>query len=281
MIRNARTALMQIATLLTAAAAAACHAADKTPPATPDSTRAAASNEATAAPAAPNWVRIPWQPHSDAIGTLDYGTGIVALTLSDSGRTFPSADTLLFFDKPDPAAKLVAALLQERPNPGEWGYAALAPAGLRPNLLEYAYEESGVPIDSTDATRAWVRGLIGTDPAGVMLHGWARLEPARLTLLEWSQHLPSQRLYFRDTSRALLYGSRADADANRNGVKLPSPRYTMEGIAADGPLLRVQFQWPFEACSDQDSVKHTTREFWIRYLDARGRPLAFYPSRGC
>jgi hypothetical protein len=227
-------------------------------------------------------MRIPWQPHADALGPADYGTGIVALKLgSDSGRAFPSADTLLFLEKPDAAAKPVAALLQERPNPGEWGYAALALSGVRPNFLEYAYEESGVPFDSTDATRAWVRGLIGTDPAGIMLRGWARLDSARMTLLEWSQHLPTQRLNFRDTSRAMLYASRADAEANRNGVKLPSHRYTMEGLGAEGPWLRVKFQWPFEDCEDADTVRHTTREFWIRYLDARGRPLVFYASRGC
>jgi len=187
----------------------------------------------------------------------------------------------LFLASPDAAAKPVAALLQERPRAGEWGYAALAPAGLRPNFLEYAYEESGVPIDSTDETRAWVRGLIGTDRAGLMLHGWTRLDSTRLTLLEWPEHLPAQRLTFRDTSRALLFASRSDAEANRNGVKLPSRRYTMEGIAAEGPWMHVKFQWPFEACEDSDSVRHTSREFWIRYLDARNRPLVFYASRGC
>jgi hypothetical protein len=228
------------------------------------------------------WERIPWQAHSDAKGPADFGIGIVALRLaSDSGRVFPSTDTLLFLETPDAAAKPVGALLQERPRAGEWGYAALAPVGLRPNFLEYAYEESGVPIDSTDATRAWVRGLIGTDPAGVMLHGWTRLDSTRMTLLEWPAHLPAQRLTFRDTSRALLFASRSDAEANRNGVKLPSRRYTMEGIAAEGPWMHVKFQWPFEACEDSDSVRHTSREFWIRYLDTRSRPLVFYASRGC
>jgi hypothetical protein len=228
------------------------------------------------------WERIPWQAHADAKGTADYGTGIVALKLgSDSGRAFPSVDTLLFRESPDPAAKPIGALLQERPRAGEWAYAALAPAGLRPNFLEYAYEESGVPIDSTDATRAWVRGLIASDRAGVMLRGWTRLDSTRMTMLEWPIHLPAQRLTFRDTSRALLYASRSDAEANQNGVKLPSQRYTMDGIAADGPFMQVHFQWPFEACEDADSVRHTARDFWIRYLDARGRPLVFYASRGC
>lgn len=272
-------------TLGVLAAIAACHPADKAPAPAADSAHAAtaaAPVDTTPVIAPPNWTRIPWQPFSDARGTLDYGTGIVALRLqSDSGRSFPYTDTLVFLDAPDPRARPVGALLQERPQAGEWAYAALAPAGMRPNFLEYAYEESGVPIDSTDATRAWVRGLIATDRAGVMLTGWARLDSARLTLLEWPEHLPSQRLTFRDTSRALLYGSREDADANRNGVKLPSSRYTMDGLAADGPFLRVNFQWPFEACEDADSVRHTSRELWIRYLDARQRPLVFYASRGC
>lgn len=281
--RGAESTRVQIrAALLAALIVAACHASDKTPQPASDSTEAPPAPAPQTAAVEPNWVRVPWQAHADDKGPADYGKGILALRLTgDSGRTYPFADTLLFYDKPNASANRVAALLQERPQSMEWGYAALVPAGLRPNFLEYAYEESGVPIDSTDATRAWVRGLIATDAAGVMLHGWARLDSARQHMLEWPVHLPSQRLTFRDTSRALLYGSRADADANRNGVKLPSPRYTMEGIAAEGPWLRVKFQWPFEDCEDRDSVRHTTREFWIRYLDAHDRPVVWYATRGC
>ena len=243
-----------------------------------------AAPPATPAPPqqAPNWTRAPWYPYADSIGVLDYGTGIIALNLdSDSAHAFPSIDTLTFFERPDSLSARVGAMLVDRPRAGEWTYASLFGAGLRANFLEYAYEESGVPVDSVDASGAWIRGIVASDRARVMLHGWARVVPGRTTLISWATHLPKQRLNFLDTSRATLFRSRADAMAGRNGAHLPASRYTMEGIDADGAFLRVRFRWPFEDCEDSDTVRHSTAEYYIRYLDARGRPLVFYPPRGC
>ena len=214
---------------------------------------------------------------------FDYGTGIVAFgTGIDTGtRSYPAADTLLFRSAPSAGAPVAAALLVERSEPGAWSYVMLAPAGVRPNMLEYAYEVSGVPIDSIDASGDWVRALIGIDASSTMLRGWADSRTAGVEKLMWAAHLPQQRPNVLDSARTMLFATRADAEAGRNGIAVPARPYTMTALEAAGALMRVRVQWPFEECSDPDSAKRNDREYWIRYLDARGRPLVFYASRGC
>jgi hypothetical protein len=40
-------------------------------------------------------------------------------------------------------------------------------------------------------------------------------------------------------------------------------------------------RWPYSPCQGDRTEGTQTRDVWIRYLDARGRPLMFYPTRGC
>lgn len=234
--------------------------------------------------ASPNWTRIEWQPFADTSGgrPTDYGIGVVAIQsgIDTAPRTYPIADTLVFRETPSADAAPVAAFVVEYPEQMNWRVVVLAPAGTRPNLLEFAYEESGVPIDSTDATGNWVRGLVGTDSARTMIRGWTDVRAQRVVQLLWTEHLPQHRWHFLDGAAA-LYETRADAEAARNGTPVPARPYTMNAIEVNGAFARVRMQWPFEECNEPDSAKRNDREFWIRYLDPRGRPLVFYASRGC
>ena len=246
---------------------------------------APASDTSSVTVATPDLARIPWQPHADTMGgrPFDYGIGVVAIGtgIDTLTRAHPVTDTLLFRAAPNEGAPVAAALLVERSEPGAWAYVMLAPAGLRPNLLEYEYEVSGVPIDSVDASGNWVRGLVGVDASNVMLRGWADARTLGAEKLMWAEHLLQQRVSVLDAERSKLFATRADAEGERNGIAVPARPYTMHALEASGPLMRVRVQWPFEECNEPDSTKRNDREYWLRYLDARGRPTVFYASRGC
>jgi hypothetical protein len=64
-------------------------------------------------------------------------------------------------------------------------------------------------------------------------------------------------------------GPAGDADA-----------YAMHPVEARGPWLRVRVVTPSDNC-EPDPAPRRTRELWIRYLDARGRPNVWYYARGC
>jgi hypothetical protein len=243
------------------------------------------SDSSSVTAATSDLARIPWQPFADTMGgrPFDYGVGVIAIGagIDTTTRTYPVTDSLVFRAAPRSDAAIVAALLVERSEMGAWAYAMLAPAGTRPNLLEYAYEIAGVPIDSIDASNRWVRGLVGLDASNTMLNGWADLSTYGSERLMWAEHVPQQRLNVLDSARTLLFATRADAEADRNGIPVPARPYTMHALEVVGPWLRVRVQWPFEECSDPDSTKRSDREFWIRYLQTTGRPRVFYASRGC
>jgi hypothetical protein len=230
-------------------------------------------------------VRVPWAPFGEpAPDTVDFGTGIVALTVSfdDTARTFPLEDTLIFRDAPRADAPVIGALIVARSDRMSWSTAGLVPAGTRLNFREYGYEEAGVPTDTTDETGRWVRGILAFTPEKDPVRGWASLDAPWVKSLAWADRLAEHVSFFFNPSRARLFATLADARAGQGGEPLPpAERLEIEEILErNAQWLRVRIRWPYEACSD--SKENTqTREAWIRYLDDRGRPLVFYPTRGC
>jgi hypothetical protein len=229
-------------------------------------------------------VRVPWAPFGEpAPDTVDLGTGIVALTVSfdDTARTFPLEDTLVFRAEPRADAPIVGALIVDRPERMSWSTAGLIPAGARLNFREHGYEEAGVPTDSTDATGRWVRGILAFTPSRVPVHGWASLDAPGVQSFAWADRLAENVTFFLDSAGPRLFATLADAKAQRGGDRLPRERHEIEEILErSDSWLRVRIRWPYQACSD--AMEGTrTREAWIRYLDDRGRPLVFYPTRGC
>lgn len=227
-------------------------------------------------------VRRPWHPYDNQFrDTTDRGTGVVTLAIgSDSGRVFPSEDTLLFRESPRGGSPVVAALIRERPSPGGWSYAALAPPNVTLNFLEHGYEESGVPIDSSDGTGRWVRAIIGFTPDKQALHGWAALDTPFAERLQWDSVLAERAWYFLDSASTRLYPTLADARARRNGRVLPAHQFEIRILERKEFWLRVRLRWPVDVCNYSEAPTQAG-EYWVRYLDGRGRPLMFYPSRGC
>jgi hypothetical protein len=43
----------------------------------------------------------------------------------------------------------------------------------------------------------------------------------------------------------------------------------------------MRLLFPYNKCEGADTTAATRREVWVEYLDRRGRPKVFYPSRGC
>ena len=271
------------ATLLAAACAPAGGASAD------DAARPAASAAASSAVASQAWKRTAWAPH-DGRDAEDRGTGVVFLAAAPAGAPVPRSDTLLFRAAPSPGAPAVAALVVDHDAEGGWAYAVAAARPVAPRLLEYGYEEAGVPIDSADATGRWVRGMVGVTADGRPLTGWAELRDGHGARLLWAEHLRDQLIFPLDPEHLAFHatpggaavriappaaaGRVSDAPGDARDVAI----YPVE---ARGDWLRVRAVAPSDLCVPPDSVPRTETLAWIRYLDARGRPLVWYHTRGC
>lgn len=249
------------------------------PPATPPPS--ATPSTAPLASAGP-LVRRPFHPYDNQFpDTSDRGTGVITLAIGpDSGRSFPFEDTLRFRAAPRPDAPVVAALIRERSEERGWSYAALAPADVTLNFLEHDYEESGVPTDSIDASGRWVRAIVAFTPAKVPLFGWASLDTRWVQTFSWEERIAERAWYFVDSASTVLYPTLAAAQAGRGGRPLPAHRFEIRVLERRPPWLRISMRWPVDVCAEPNASAKSG-EFWVRYLDQRGRPLMFYPSRGC
>lgn len=209
----------------------------------------------------------------------DLGTGVLALRVgagTDSSR-YPWADTLRLRAAPRGDAAVVAAWIVAMPSSGSWEYALHGPGGARPNDIEYEYEERGLPIDSTSGT--WVRAIVGWDTAGARVTGWAdATDTARVRLVAWAEKIKEAPWFFRDSTQARLFTSLDDTLSEGDR---PPGEFTMDPLESRGRWLRVRFRAGVEPCDEQDTTGKPTRDVWIPYLDRRGRPLVFYPTRGC
>jgi hypothetical protein len=250
------------------------------PAATPRPDTSAASEPATTVPDAP-WRMVAWHPHEAPVA--DRGRGVVALPVAEDtgapGRASAAterSDTLVFRSRPDPAAP-VAGLLLLRISGSGWEYAVAGPGLAAPNLVEFGYEESGVPIDSIVEDGQWLRGLLGTDSAGRWLTGWADARGDRIEHRWWADHLAGQALFALDTTRLRLAAEPGGAP-----IDIPAGEFILYGAdSVRGRWLRARLVAPSDYCAAGDSGARHEQRLWVEYLDARGRPQVWYHSRGC
>ncbi len=126
-----------------------------------------------------------------------------------------------------------------------------------------------------------MRAIIGfAPPRKRTLHGWASLDTRFAQTLQWDSVLAERAWYFLDSAATTLYPTLADAQARRRGRVLPAHQFEIRILERKNAWLRVRLRWPVDVC-DYSEAPTQTGEFWVRYLDERGRPLMFYPSRGC
>jgi hypothetical protein len=181
---------------------------------------------------------------------------------------------------PNAGASAVGMMLYTvSPANGVSSYAIAASDSLRPNLVEYGYEESGVPFDSADATARWVRGILGFGRDSTALTGWIDTSQDGVGVIRWAAQLADRPIYFPRSERAAFFAS-ADSTKPLSVPVGNDDAYAIHPIAARGPWLEVRLVEPSDNC-DPDTKPRRTRTAWIRYLDDRGRPNVWYHPRGC
>lgn len=235
---------------------------------------------AHAMPAAQSaWRIVDWEPYA-GVDPGDLGVGVVFLRRAEDKGASAGTDTLLLRSMPDGrAAPVGAVLFTVSPANGVTSYAIAAPDSLRPNLVEYGYEESGVPFDSLDAASRWARGILGFAADGTPRTGWIDTGLTGVGLVRWAQQLTGRPIYFPTPEKAAFF---ATPDSSRP-LRVPAggnDAYAIHPLEARGPWLRARVAEPSDDC-DPDARPRRTRTVWIRYLDERGRPTVWYYPRGC
>jgi len=260
---------------LSAAFLAACHGRDGSP--RTESARASRAEAATGAAQRP-WRVVPWEPYA-GVEPGDVGVGVAYLRRAEDKGAPSGTDTLLLRSEPNVAARPVGAMLFTVDTVGGTHYAIAAEDSLRPNLVEYGYEESGVPFDSADATGRWVRAMLGFASDSSTRLGWVDTSQRGVGLVRWTEQLIDRPIFFPQPEFAAFFAS---PDSSQPVTVPPGgdDAYAIHPLEARGPWLRVRIVEPSDNC-EPDSSARRTRTVWIRYLDDRGRPNVWYYPRGC
>lgn len=219
------------------------------------------------------WVRVEGWRHLFEPGSGDPGVGVVAFAWPDRASW---ADTLPLYRHPGDA-RAVGAFVFASDSARGWIYGVAWLDTLSTNLLEYGYEEVGLPFDSLSPDSTWARVIPGFNLGGMPARAWVALRPGVPTLVRWAERLTEHDLFFRDGVAPALF----DAP---DGAPVPFPpvtagNYILHPLEARGPWLRVRVVTPSDMCDDPE--RPTEAKAWIRYLDDAGRPLVWYHTRGC
>lgn len=259
-------------------------------------------------------------PAGVADGPEEMGIGVAYLVqqLAEGERS----DTVLIRATPGAAAPVVARYILDVRSGGSWTWRLEAvqaddpstpAAGPLPHLelnsLEFAYEESGLPLDSLVTLRAgdtsaeWARviyardavdpeagssavGAVTAGPGGMrrtdrpVLHrGWVQLAPGRLERILWNEHLPVKTLFLLGPVQPQFL----DAPGGRPvdaGVPTTDTDHIIHPIQRRGKWLQVEVVTPSDYCWEPRPETRRTVA-WIPYLDDGGRARVWYFSRGC
>ncbi len=204
-------------------------------------------------------------------GGVEPGIGAVAFTWPESATW---SDTLLLHAGAG-VERPVGRFLFASDGAGGWQYAVEWSDTLATNLLEFGYEEVGLPLDSLAADGGWARVVPGFRKDGTPVHAWAAVG-GRVQVVRWPERLIERDLFFRDGVTPAFYAAPDGAPA---AFPLPGRDYILHPLEARGPWMRVRAVTPSDMCDTPESPR--AAELWIRYLDERGRPLVWYHTRGC
>ena len=243
-----------------------------------DSASTAASPNASPVAVPSTWRTIPWEPYA-GIDPSDVGLGVVFLRRAEDKSGTPGTDTLIVRTAPDASSPPLGALLFEVSANGVTSYRLAAADSLTPNLVEYGYEESGIPFDSLDVTGRWLHALVGSTADGTMRVGWVDTTQAGMGTVRWTDQLRDRPIFFPKPDHAAFFAtpdSTMPVAAPRGG----DDAYAMHPVEVRDRWMRVRVVTPSDNC-EPDAVPRRTRQLWIRYLDDRGRPNVWYYSRGC
>jgi hypothetical protein len=224
--------------------------------------------------------QVTWSIGADT-GRIDRGIGI-AFFANPPGHGTPLADTMLVRARPTSLARITGAFLYQETRRGiAWRYGAAAPRRLRPNVVEYGYEEAGVPIDSLTAGGKWARVILGFDTEDRSYLGWVALDSARVRHLLWKRVLAGNRVFFLPHEPPRFFDQPGGKEVPFGVEPGDNGDYIMHPLEARGPWLRVRVAQPADICGGPDDGQVRNTIAWIRYLTATGRPLVWYYTRGC
>jgi hypothetical protein len=207
-------------------------------------------------------------------GPVDPGIGVLAFpAFYDDARP---ADSLALH--PRPGAARPAGFFIVTTDSMTQTFALEWPTALATNLIEFEYEIPGLPFDSLSPDRRWARVIPGFGPDTQPVYAWAPVGAGSSRLVFWAEQLGHYDLFFRAGVEPAFF----DAPAGRP-VAFPLPAeghdYILHPGEARGAWLRVRVVTPSDMCADPESPR--SADLWIRYLDASGRPLIWYSTRGC
>ncbi len=208
----------------------------------------------------------------------DFGTGILYLREGPDLRA-PRSDTLPIYGSPDPASELRALFVFDQPEQHHYSYLVLSDQpDLVSNVLEFAYEESGLPLDSL-APGGWVRVIYARNQAGEPQKGWIEPRPDQVTHLLWRDHLQEQSLYFLSPEAEQFYAAPRGEPLSIPLQPLPGD-YELIPVGVEGEWMQVRVVMP-TVCVAEPGEEPTEQLAWIRYLHPDGRPRVWYYTRGC
>lgn len=223
------------------------------------------------------------QAPADRRAPIDRGIGVVHFRSEFVGDRHVARDSIIARSRPDPRAEVVAVLLRLETDGGfAWSYALEGADGLAPALLEFDYEVQGLPIDRMAPEGDWARVLLGHDGAGQPRFGWVALDPARVGVVLWREHLLKREwLFFTDYSVAPpLFAEPGGRRIRGETVFIGDGTYSLYAEEVRGDWMRVRIVSPDDSCGREVAAPRTTVA-WVRYIDPRGRPLVWYYTRGC
>jgi hypothetical protein len=204
---------------------------------------------------------------------IDHGRGVLHFREPTGGGV--QTDTMVLLDARE--GGLAGRFLRVQTEHGSWLYRVeqIRGVAVSANVLEYAYEESGLPLERLDEGGGWAEVVYGLDATGAGRTAWVRLGPALAWAL-WEETLPAQSLFFRAGVTPSLHAvPRGPALA----FDFPVDDYALEPDSAAGEWLRVRVTTP-HPCSGEPPAREAVG--WVRHLDgATGRPRVWYSSRGC
>jgi hypothetical protein len=222
----------------------------------------------------PALVRSPWIE-----GTADRGIGVVDFRqLPDAKHP---ADSLVIYRAP--GVGVLGYWVRRVVDGDQIEHALLTPTRVQPNLIEYGYEISGLPMDSLSADGRWARLLLGTTPDGRMLSGWAALDTTRTHVLRWDRYLVELGgVYLLDPKSAHFANTPGGARVASPLVpRFEADDHWLEVLERRGDWLRVRVTQPADVCGAELPKDAVRRVVWVRYLDANQRPFVWFFNRGC
>lgn len=195
-------------------------------------------------------------------------------------------ESLLVRSAPAPSAPLVGCFVRDESSSGSaWSYGiGCEPEGrppLEPANFEFGYEIDGLPIDSILPPGAWARVILAYDSAGRPRIGWAAVDTAQVGIILWRDALPEQGwLFFAGPGPRPVLDAPGGRELRADAVFAPDGSHSLSVEETRGDWMKVRIVSPDDSCGAEPEDPRVTTG-WIRYLDARGRPLVWYHTRGC